>query len=170
MSHGIKNGTHTPHSGSVKSNHWTAREVPIRHMFGSISMSPLDSCLSLHQLTLYISTIKRVCMLSHVQLFATLWAVAYQAPLPMEHSRQEYWREMPFPLPGGCLDPGSESMSLASCAFFTTSATIIFLKWKTPLLEKLPQLLLTFGMRSQIFSPTLQDYFHLFQVYASRVI
>ena len=28
-------------SGSVMSNHWTAREVPTRHTFGSISMSPL---------------------------------------------------------------------------------------------------------------------------------
>ena len=35
-----------------------------------------------------------VCMLSHfchVQLFATLWAVAHQASLSMGFSRQEYW-------------------------------------------------------------------------------
>ena len=30
--------------------------------------------------------------LSHVQLFATLWTVAHQAPLSMGFSRQEYWR------------------------------------------------------------------------------
>ena len=29
------------------------------------------------------------CMFSHVQLFATPWAVAHQAPLSMEFSRQE---------------------------------------------------------------------------------
>jgi len=29
--------------------------------------------------------------LSHVQLFATPWTVAYQAPLSMGFSRQEYW-------------------------------------------------------------------------------
>ena len=29
-------------------------------------------------------------LLSHVWLFATLWSVAYQAPLSMEFSRQEY--------------------------------------------------------------------------------
>ena len=35
-----------------------------------------------------------VCMLSrfcHVQLFATLWTLAHQAPLSMAFSRQEYW-------------------------------------------------------------------------------
>ena len=30
-------------------------------------------------------------LLSHVQLFATPWAIAHQAPPPMEFSRQEYW-------------------------------------------------------------------------------
>ena len=28
---------------------------------------------------------------SHVQLSATLWTIAYQAPLPRRFSRQEYW-------------------------------------------------------------------------------
>ena len=28
---------------------------------------------------------------SHVQLFATLWTVAHQAPLPMGFPKQEYW-------------------------------------------------------------------------------
>ena len=32
-----------------------------------------------------------VKLLSRVQLFATPWTVAYQAPPPMEFSRQEYW-------------------------------------------------------------------------------
>ena len=35
-----------------------------------------------------------ICVLrhfSHVQLFATPWTVAHQAPLSMEFSRQEYW-------------------------------------------------------------------------------
>ena len=39
------------------------------------------------------SQVADVCMLSlfvHVQLFATLWAVAHQAPLSMGFSRQEY--------------------------------------------------------------------------------
>ena len=44
--------------------------------------------------------------LSRVQLFATPWTVAHQAPLPMGFSRQEYWSELPFPSPGDLPDPG----------------------------------------------------------------
>ena len=46
------------------------------------------------------------CVLSHVQFFVTPWMVAHQAPLPMEFSREEYWRRVPFPTPGDLLDPG----------------------------------------------------------------
>ena len=38
--------------------------------------------------------------LSRVQLFATTWTVAYQAPPSMGFSRQENWSELPFPSPG----------------------------------------------------------------------
>ena len=40
-----------------------------------------------------------VCAFSHVQLFATPWTVALQAPLFMEFSRQEYWTGLLFPTP-----------------------------------------------------------------------
>ena len=36
-------------------------------------------------------------LLSRVWLFATTWTVAFQAPLSMEFSRQEYWSGLPFP-------------------------------------------------------------------------
>ena len=39
-------------------------------------------------------------LLSCVQLFATPWTVAHQAPLSMKFSRQEYWSRLPFPTPG----------------------------------------------------------------------
>ena len=45
-------------------------------------------------------------MLSHVQLFATLWTVAHQAPPSMGFSRQEYWSGLPFPPPGDLPDRG----------------------------------------------------------------
>ena len=35
--------------------------------------------------------------LSHVRLFATPWTAAYQAPLSMGFSRQEYWSGLPLP-------------------------------------------------------------------------
>ena len=37
---------------------------------------------------------------SHVQLFATPWTLAHQAPVSMGFSRQEYWSGLPFPSPG----------------------------------------------------------------------
>ena len=37
--------------------------------------------------------------LSRVQLFETPWTVAYQIPLSMGVSRQEYWSGLPFPSP-----------------------------------------------------------------------
>ena len=37
--------------------------------------------------------------LSRVRLFVTLWTVAYQAPLSMGFSKQEYWNGLPFSSP-----------------------------------------------------------------------
>ena len=44
---------------------------------------------------------------SHVQLFATLWAVALQASLSIGFSRQEYWSGLQCPSPGDLPDPGT---------------------------------------------------------------
>ena len=41
----------------------------------------------------------KVKSLSHVGLFATPWTAAYQAPLSMGFSRQEYWSGVPLPSP-----------------------------------------------------------------------
>ena len=41
----------------------------------------------------------KVKSLSHVQLFATPWSAAYQAPLSMGFSKQEYWNGVPLPSP-----------------------------------------------------------------------
>ena len=56
---------------------------------------------------------KKVKLLSHVQLFATPWTVAYQASLSMGFSRQEHWSGLPFPSPGDLPNPGIEPKSLA---------------------------------------------------------
>ena len=50
----------------------------------------------------------KVKSLSRVQLFATPWTAAYQAPLSMGFSRQEYWSGLPFPSPRDLPDPGIE--------------------------------------------------------------
>ena len=55
-----------------------------------------------------------VKLLSRVQLFATPWTVAHQAPPFMEFSRQEYRSGLPFPslgdLPGPRIEPRSPAL------------------------------------------------------------
>ena len=48
---------------------------------------------------------------SHVRLFVIPRTVAYQAPPPMEFSRQEYWSVLPFPSPEDPPNPGIEPRS-----------------------------------------------------------
>ena len=55
----------------------------------------------------------KVKSLSRVRPFATPWTVAYQAPLSMGLSRQEYWSGLPFPSPGDIPNPGIEPGSPA---------------------------------------------------------
>ena len=62
---------------------------------------------------LYCTVKVKVKLLSHVQLFATPWTVAYQAPQSMEFSRQEYCSGLPFPSPGDLPNPGIEPRSPA---------------------------------------------------------
>ena len=49
-------------------------------------------------------------------LFETPWTTAYQAPLSMGFTRQEYWDELRFPSPGDLPDPGIKPESPASQA------------------------------------------------------
>ena len=84
---------------------------------------------NLFTLLLEIQVLRRdaffcVYVLSCVQLFAALWAVARQAPLSMGFPRQEFWSGLPFPTPGDLLDPGikpafSVSLMLAGRFFIT---------------------------------------------------
>ena len=62
--------------------------------------------LNLHNLLVVVQ------QLSCVQLFATPWTVAYQAPPSMEFSRQEYWSGLPFISPGDVPDQGLNSCLL----------------------------------------------------------
>ena len=55
----------------------------------------------------------------------TVWTVAHQAPQPMEFSRQEYWRELPCPSPGGSsrpkMEPGSTKLQADSLLYESPS-------------------------------------------------
>ena len=77
-------------------------------------------------------------MLTHfscVQLFATPWTVALQAPLSMGFSRPKHWSGLPCHPPRDLPDPGIEPTSLKSPAlaggFLTTSATWEAQTWYT---------------------------------------
>ena len=54
------------------------------------------------------SSLYLIHSLSHVQLFATPWTVAHQAPPSMGFSRQEYWSGFPLPSPGDLPNSGIE--------------------------------------------------------------
>ena len=56
----------------------------------------------------------KVKSLSRVRLFETSWSAAYQAPLSMGFSRQEYWSRLSFPSPGELPDPEMEPRSPAA--------------------------------------------------------
>ena len=61
---------------------------------------------------------------SRVQLCATLWAAALQAPLSMGFSRQGDWSELPCPPSGDLPDPGVAAVS--------------FLHWQVAPLPQVP--------------------------------
>ena len=59
-----------------------------------------------------------ICVCSSVMsnTFVTPWTVAYNAPLSMGLSRQEYWSGLPFPspedLPNPGIEPGSPALNI----------------------------------------------------------
>ena len=57
--------------------------------------------------------IRKLKLFSHVQLFATPWTVACQAPTSMGFSKPEYWSGLSLPSPGDLPDPGIEAGSPA---------------------------------------------------------
>ena len=62
-------------------------------------------------------SLKCMYVLSHVQLFSTLWTVALQASLSMGFSRQESWSGLPFPPSGDLPDSGIKPPSSVSPVF-----------------------------------------------------
>ena len=67
----------------------------------------------------------KVKSLSHVQLIATPWTAAHQAPPSMGFSRQEYWSGVPLPSPSLCLDACFSSLEWR---IFIRKKTVDFLK------------------------------------------
>ena len=59
--------------------------------------------------------------LSHIQLFATPWTVAYQGPPSMGFSRQEYWSGLPLPSPNRVALKNTYCSFLSLCVSQATS-------------------------------------------------
>ena len=61
------------------------------------------------------------CLVAGIQLFATPWTAACQAPLSMGFFGLDYWSGLLFPSPGDLPDPGIKPRSPALAGeFFTT--------------------------------------------------
>ena len=56
-------------------------------------------------------TVRKCVLFSHVLLFVTPWTVAFQTPLSIGFSRQEYWSGLPFPSSEDLSNPGIEPRS-----------------------------------------------------------
>ena len=110
---------------------WTGRPELELQFMGSQRVRH-DWATELHWMELNESPHKRLLPPYHVctrtksfscfPLLATLWTAAWQAPLSLGFSRQQYWSGLPCPPPGDLPDPGIVATSLAG-GVFTTGIT-----------------------------------------------
>ena len=98
--------------------------ISLVSLFYSCSILSLTDTISRNGIKKYgpnVEEIHRVCILSHVGLSVTSWAVAHPAPFSMGFPRQEYWSGLSFPTPGDLPDAGIKPVSPALAGgFFTT--------------------------------------------------
>ena len=80
--------------------------------FGLTSLCMTDS-RSIHVSIMCVTDHVSVSCFSRVRLFVTLWTAAYQVPLSIGFSRQQYWSGLPCPPPGDLPHPGMEPASPA---------------------------------------------------------
>ena len=84
-------------SDSVRSQTWQPTRLP--WPWDSPGKNTGVGC---HFLLQYMKV--KVKLLSRVRVFETPWTAAYQAPLPMGFSRQEYWSGLLLPSPAFILE------------------------------------------------------------------
>ena len=74
----------------------------------------------------------KVKSLSHVQLFVTPWTAAYQAPLSMGFSRQEYWSGEPLPSPPGNTSDKESACQCRRCKRQGFNPRVRKIPWRRP--------------------------------------
>ena len=94
-----------PSVGFSRQEYWSGVPLP----------SPVLYSRSLF--VIYFMCVCDVCvkLLSCAWLVMNPWTVAYQSPLSMEFSRQEYWKGLPLLIQGTFLTQGSNSIPCVSC-------------------------------------------------------
>ena len=86
----------------------------VRGTGDNLDFQPVSEAGSLGDWALHLwNLMLSLGMLNSVQLFASPWTTAHQAPLSMEFFRQEYWRGLPLPSPGDLPNPGIKPTSPA---------------------------------------------------------
>ena len=77
-----------------------------------------------------------------LQSCAPLWTAAFQAPLSMGFSRQEYWNGLPCPPPGNLPNPGIKPASPVSPFYLSTCYLFIHMSYRFCFLENPNQYIL----------------------------
>ena len=91
-----------------------------------------------------------------VQVFATPWTVAHQAPVSLGFSGQEYWSQLPFPPPGDLPNPGIEARSsVLQAGSLSSEPPGKLLWWREVTIKKLLDLLWWFHEWNYL--PTLME-------------
>ena len=90
----------------------------------------------MHNVVVHTNMLLLFSLLSHVQLFATPWTVAHQAPLSVGVHRQEYCSEQSFPssvdLPDPGIEPSFPTLQADSLLSEPPGKPQIFQSWKKP--------------------------------------
>ena len=138
--------------------------LPITHWCFWNHAPPDTTCI--HILSLRPFVVIALIAQSCLDSFETPWTVAYQVPLSMGFSRQEYWSWLPFPSPRNLLDPGTEAVSpILAGGFFSTEPrkprldpgrmeTMTEKKSRVANPKPHPSMQM-FSIQKQVFSPTL---------------
>ena len=97
----------------------------------------------------------KVKSLSRVQLLATPWTAAYQAPPSMGFSRQEYWSGVPLPSKSLQIRRITKEKQRISMIIETNTYWILWAPWKTLYIHDLFEPLTERSLWEIVISPTL---------------